>query len=146
MSLFYRGMLALGVAGACVAGAIVAFPEAAGEVSDYVQPKPISNIEVLELGADDGGLWLSYAFDKNRCEFKEVLWLGRGGDPIVRVEFPAVGGWELSSEYVNRTKGRHVVPRAFVKGFSTLRGTRGVAIHRCGTGDYERSVETQMYP
>ena len=123
------------------------FPETAARLGDrYIYGKPILHIEVLDPRPHPDGLAVTYSFYKNRCDFVEVVWADQAGDPR-RVEFPKdTGGYEVPEEYIDRPEGWQTVPVAVLPGIVALEGTRGLARHRCGSGDYERIVETQMYP
>ena len=143
---FYRTLMLIGVLGSVSIGSLAMFPDAAVTMIDAVSPKPITNISVINPRPTLDGLMVTYAFTKNRCKFKEVIWYDPFGNPQ-RVQFPkANGGWELPEEYINRTKGQQIVPQALLPGILELEGTRGVAVHICGAGSHERLIETQMYP
>ena len=144
--MFYPVMMGVGVAAALVALIPLVDPQAGGRMADFFLPLPITNVSVFDETPAEGGLMVSYAFTKNRCEFSEVVWYDAEGHLLPRVRFPKGDGWELPQEHINRTRGQQIVPRAFIQGISELRGSRGVAVHFCGSGSYRRAVESPMYP
>lgn len=144
--MFYPVMMALGTAALAIAAIPLFDPQLGGKISDFFLPLPITNVSVFDETLAPGGIKVSYAFTKNRCQFSEVIWYDAEGHLLPRVRFPKGDGWELPADQINRTQGQQIVPRAFIQGISELRGSRGVAVHFCGSGSYRRAVESPMYP